>query len=346
MSKTIKRILLAGLVGLTANAMALSLKPDAPERYTVKQHDTLWDISQRYTDDPWQWPEIWYQNSQIENPHLIFPGDVIGLVSINGESRVTVTTRGAASRTVKLQPSARIEPIDSAIPAIPQDAIRGFLRHHQVTTEEQLAKAPRVIAGREGRSMMGSDDTIYARGKFGETIPASYGVFRRGQVYRDPKTNEVLGLEALEIGQAEVQAKDNDILTLKLTHTNQQVAAGDLLLPTEDRSLVSSYLPKPPSKVVDGQILAVSGGVSQIGQYDVVVLNRGIRDGLDTGSVLAVNKTGTVIFDRVVGEKVRLPDEQAGSLMVFRAYDKMSYGLVMRATQAMRVGDKILSPNR
>ena len=346
MSKTIKRILLASLVGLTANAMALSLKSDAPERYTVQKHDTLWDISQRFTDDPWQWPEIWYLNSQIENPHLIFPGDEIGLVSVGGERRVTVTTRGQASRTVKLQPSARIEPIDSAIPAIPQDAVRGFLRHHQITTEDQLANAPRIIAGREGRSMMGSDDKVYARGNFGEEIPASYGIFRRGQVYRDPQTNEMLGLEALEIGQAEVLAKDNDILTLKLTHTNQQVAAGDLLLPTEDRSLVSSYSPKPPSKAVEGQILAVSGGVSQIGQFDVVVLNRGLRDGLDTGSVLDINKTGSVVLDRVAGEKVRLPDERAGSLMVFRAYEKMSYGLVMRATQAMRVGDKVISPNR
>ena len=132
MNKTIKRILLAGLMGLTINVMALDLKPDAPSRYIVKKGDTLWGISEKFTADPWQWPEIWYQNEQIENPDLIFPGDEIGLVNVGGQTRLTVINRGEASRTVKLQPNARIEPIESAIPAIPQDAIRSFLRYNTV----------------------------------------------------------------------------------------------------------------------------------------------------------------------------------------------------------------------
>lgn len=344
MSKTFNSILTACLLGLTLNVMALDLKPDAPERYTVKKGDTLWGISEKFTDDPWQWPEIWYQNAQIENPHLIFPGDIIGLISINGETRLTVMNRGEESRTVKLQPTARIEPIESAIPAVPQDAIRGFLRHHQVTTKEELAQAPRVIAGREGRVMMGAGDKVYARGKYPEEIPASYGIYRRGKAYVDPQTREVLGLEAQEIGRADVVAKDGDILTLELTSTNQQVAAGDVLLASADRKLVANYYPKVPSHPITGQILAVSGGVSQIGQYDVVVLNRGERDGLEVGNVLLVNQTGAIVYDRAAGDRVRLPDERAGSLMVFRTYEKMSYGLIMRATQAMRVGDRIVNP--
>ena len=352
MSKTIRGILLAGLMGLSAASLALDLKTDAPQRYVVKKGDTLWDISERFANDPWQWPQIWYLNDQIENPHLIFPGDELGLVQVGGETRVTVTQRGDASRTVKLtpgtvkmQPTARVEPIESAIPAIPQDAIRGFLRQHRVVEPQVLDKAPRIISGTDARIMMGAGGNVYARGEFGEQVAAAYGVFRRGQVYRDPQTNEVLGLEALDIGQGRVLAKENDIVTLELERTNQQVSIGDLLLPTEDRPLLANYYPKAPLKEVHGQILAVSGGVTQVGQYDVVVLNRGERDGLEAGSVLLVKKVGNIVYDRVAGERVRLPDERAGTVMVFRTFEKMSYGLVMRATRPLRVGDKIENPN-
>ncbi|MCD8523830.1 MAG: LysM peptidoglycan-binding domain-containing protein [Saccharospirillaceae bacterium] len=352
MSKTIKRILVAGLMCLSTGAMALDLKSDAPQRYVVKQGDTLWDISERFTNDPWQWPEIWYQNGQIQDPHLIFPGDEIGLVSVDGETRVTVTKRGEASRTVKLspgtvkmQPTARVEPIESAIPAIPQDAIRGFLREHRVVAPVILEKAPRVISGSDARILMGAGGKVYARGDFGPQVASAYGVFRKGQVYRDPETGEVLGLEALDIGLGRVIAHDDDIVTLELERTNQQVSVGDLLLPTEDRDLIANFYPKSPDRAVLGQILAVSGGVTQVGQFDVVVLNRGERDGLEPGSVLLIKKAGAVVYDRAAAERVRLPEERAGSLMVFRTFEKLSYGLIMRATQPLRVGDKVETPN-
>lgn len=346
MSKTIKGILVAGLMGLSVSAMALTLKTDAPQHYTVKKGDTLWNISERFTNDPWQWPEIWYQNDQIKDPHLIFPGDEIGLVTINGEQRVTVTKRGEASRTVKLQPTARIEPIESAIPAIPQDAIRSFLRDNRVVAPEIIAKAPRVLAGTDSRILMGAGGTVYGRGDFGPETAAAYGIFRKGQVYRDPATDEVLGLEAVEIGIGRVKAEKGDIVTLELERTNQQVAIGDMLLPTEDRDLIANFYPKAPAGAVNGQILAVNGGVTQVGQYDVVVLNRGERDGLSPGSVLNVMKAGEIVYDRVAGEKVRLPEERAGSLMVFRSFEKMSYGLIMRASRPLRVGDKVENPNQ
>lgn len=345
MSKTIKGILLAGLIGLTANVVALQLKPDAPERYVVKPGDTLWSISERFTNDPWLWPEIWYRNGQIENPHLIFPGDELGLVSVAGKQRVTVTQRGDSSRTVKLQPNMRVEPIEAAIPTIPQDAIRGFLRNHRVVSQEMLDKTPYIIGGAESRILMGAGGQAYARGAFGDQPASAYGIFRRGQVYRDPQTREVLGLEALEIGMGLVKAQKGDIVTLELERTNQQVVVGDVLLPTDDTILAPSFHPAPPKKPVSGQILAVSGGVNQVGQFDVVVLNRGERDGLEVGSVLVVNKLGDVVYDRRAGEKVRLPEERAGTLMVFRTFEKMSYGLVMRATKPLRVGDKIENPH-
>ncbi|WP_419812422.1 LysM peptidoglycan-binding domain-containing protein [Bacterioplanoides sp.] len=351
MSKTLKRLLFAGLVSVSATAAALEVKSDAPQRYVVKDGDTLWDIAERYTDDAWQWPEIWYQNNQIKNPHLIFPGDVIGLVTINGETKATVMKRGVASRTVKLspgtvklQPTARVEPIESAIPAIPLDAIRGFLRDHRVVETDELAAAPRILSGDDGHLIMGSGNRVYARGDYGDEPAAAYGVFRQGQVYRDPETKEVLGLEALEVGLARVNAVDGDIMTLLLERTTQNVNIGDRLLETEDRELITRYYPKPPSKDVTGQILAVSGGVTQVGQFDVVVINRGDRDGVEPGSVLLIEKAGNVVYDKIAGEKVRLPNTRAGTLMVFRTFEKLSYALVMRATSPLRVTDRFVTP--
>ena len=158
MSKTIKRLLVTGLMCLSASVSALELKADAPDRYTVKKGDTLWHIAERFTGNAWEWPEIWYQNDQISNPHLIYPGDMIGLIEVDGQQRLTVMERGQASRTVKLRPgdvklspTARVEPIEAAIAAIPMDAVQGFLRDHRVVTAEELAAAPHIISGYEGQ---------------------------------------------------------------------------------------------------------------------------------------------------------------------------------------------------
>lgn len=264
MSKTFKRFLLAGFVSVSATVTALDVKPDAPKRYNVQEGDTMWSIAERYTDDAWQWPEIWYLNNQIKDPHLIYPGDEIGLVSVNGETKATVVKRGVASRTVKLspglvkmQPTARVESIESSIPAIPLDAIRGFLREHRVVSRKELIEAPRVLSGSNEHILMGAGETVYARGDFSEA-EAAYGIFRQGQVYVDPKSGEVLGAEALDVGLARVEAIDGEIATMTLDRTNQQVSVGDRLLPTEDRELIARYYPKPPVVDVDGQILAVS----------------------------------------------------------------------------------------
>ncbi|MDO6680863.1 MULTISPECIES: LysM peptidoglycan-binding domain-containing protein [unclassified Oceanobacter] len=351
MSKTIKRLLFAALICITANVSALQLLPDAPREYVVVKGDTLWDISARYTNDPWMWPEIWYQNSQISNPHLIFPGDVIGLMTINGETRVGIVSRGDASRTVKLspgtvklQPTARIESIESAIPAIPVGAIRGFLREHRVVDGDTLTNAPRILSGVDDHLLMGAGSRVYARGDFKLHSADAFGIFRQGQLYTDPETEEILGLEAIDIGLARVIARNGEIGTVELDRTNQQVAVGDVLLPTEDRELITQYFPKSPNGKVAGQILAVSDGVSQVGQYDVVVLNRGERDYLEPGDVLILKKAGAVVFDRAADEKVVLPEERAGSMMVFRTFEKLSYALIMRATRPLKVGDKFTSP--
>ena len=344
MSKTVRYLITAFFLVLSTISHSLTLKPDAPERYTVKKGDTLWDISERYTDDAWQWPNIWYQNPQVNDPHLIFPGDIIGLMAIGGEMKVAVVERGMESRTVKMTPTARIEPIESAIPTIPMDAIMPFIVNNRIVQAGELEGAPYVLAAGGGRIMNGAGGVAYGRGDFSAGIANAYGIFRASKIYKDPITEEVLGLEAKEIGLANVISNEKDIVKLDLVKTSQQVKEGDRLLTTENRQLVARFQPKAPDEYVDGFIISVPGGVTQIGQYSMIVINKGKRDGVSEGAILDIMKRGEIVRDRTKEEKVRLPAEKAGQLMVFRSYEKLSYALVVKATRSLNVGDQVRSP--
>ena len=344
MSKTVRYLITAFFLVVSTISHGLALKEGAPERYTVQKGDTLWGISERFTNDAWQWPNIWYQNDQIENPHLIFPGDILGLMMIGGEVKVAVVKRGEESRTVKMTPTARIEPIESAIPTIPMDAIMPFITRNRIVEAGELEKAPYILSAGGGRIMNGAGGTAYGRGDFSEGTANAYGLFRASIVYKDPITEEVLGLEAKEIGLANVISNEKDIVKLELVKTSQQVVEGDRLLTTENRQIVTRFQPKAPDEYIDGFIISVPGGVTQIGQYSMIVINKGKRDGITEGAMLDIMKRGEIVRDRTKEEKVRLPAEKAGQLMVFRAYEKLSYALVTKATRSLNVGDQVRSP--
>lgn len=317
---------------------APELRSDHPERYTVVKGDTLWDISARFLNNPWYWPEIWHVNPQVANPHLIYPGDRLALVYIDGKPRIT---KVASNDVVKLSPEVRSTPIDTPIPAIPLDAISSFLTDTRIVTPEELSGAPYVLEGEDGRIITGAGDRIYARGQ----KPAEkVGIFRRTKEFVDPETGEFLGLEARSIGAGEVTAENGDVLTLQLTSSNQEIRIGDRLLTNVNRPIATSFVPSAPEQEVEGQMIAVDGGVSQIGQFDVVAINRGTREGLESGNVLAVLKSGNLVRDPVTSETIQLPSERAGLLMVFKVYDKMSYGLILQATRPLSVGDKVTNP--
>lgn len=314
------------------------LRSDHPERYTVVKGDTLWDISARFLNNPWYWPEIWHVNPQVANPHLIYPGDRLALVYIDGKPRIT---KVASNGVVKLSPQVRSEPIDTPIPAIPLDAISSFLTDTRIVSPEELEGAPYVLEGEDGRIITGAGDRVYARG---DKPADKVGIFRRTKEFRDPDTGEFLGLEARSIGAGNITAENGDVLTLRLTKSNQEIRIGDRLLTSVDRPIATSFVPSSPDETVEGEMIAVDGGVSQIGQYDVVAINRGERDGLEAGNVMAVLKSGNLVRDPVTGETIELPSERAGLLMVFQAYEKMSYGLVLQATRPLSVGDKVTNP--
>lgn len=346
MRKSLLALLLLAASGLTQTGMAqaeVQLKDGHPDRYTVVKGDTLWDISGRFLSQPWKWPEIWHANPQVENPHLIYPGDELSLVYIDGQPRLMLN-RGASRGTIKLSPQVRSTPMAEAIPAIPLEAINSFLLSNRIVdTPEQFEGAPYIVAGNAERVVSGSGDRVYARGAFDEAAPV-YGIFRQGKTYIDPDTQEFLGINADDIGGGEIVAEEGDIGTMMLTRTTQEVRLGDRLFPTEERAINSTFMPSEPASEISGLILDVPRGVTQIGQFDVVTLNKGARDGLVEGNVLAIYKTGETVRDRVTGESVKIPDERAGLLMVFRAYDKLSYALVLNATRQLAIMDKVRNP--
>ena len=340
----IRRIVLSlffVLISLPLIANDVELNPDYPQRYVVKKGDTLWDISGLFLKYPWHWPDIWYANPQIENPHLIYPGDELSLVWRDGRPMLELN-RG--DRTVKLGPQIRETMIDKPIPTIPLSAIGPFLSKPQVVGDEVMDNAPYVVASADERLISGAGDYVYARGVEDNDID-NYSVFRGGKVYTDPDTDEVLGYEAIYTGDATVVTQ-GDPAKVDLTYTNREVQIGDRLLEVEDHDYDLYFTPRSPDVDMNGRIISVFDGVSQVGQYQIVVLNLGDRDGLETGHVLSVLQAGETIRDQVTSDPkdvVTLPDEHAGEAMVFKTYEKVSYAIVMKATRAIHLLDKVQS---
>ncbi|MEZ5558559.1 MAG: LysM peptidoglycan-binding domain-containing protein [Pseudomonadales bacterium] len=353
--RIVRQALLTLVIGVGIAAAAASgdlaqyLRDDHPDVYEVVKGDTLWDISGKFLERPWLWPEIWRINPQIENPHLIYPGDKIRLVWVDGQPRLDLE-RGAAGRTyrmtpsdtVTMQPEVRATPLESPIPAIRLDAIQGFLVQNRVVEPGMLDDAPYVVQGESERLVLGAGDRVYVRGDLPDS--ESFSIVRKGPLYIDPETNEVLGREATYIGLGQAVAQDDIIATVSLTSSREEVQIGDRVLPTEERRLESTFFPSAPKGQVDGQIISVFGGVTQVGAYDVVVLNRGEREGMEVGNVLAIYKRGALARDRIAKETIRLPSERAGLLMVFRTFEKLSYGLVLATERPLAVGDEVRNP--
>ena len=352
MKKLVLMLIGVSLWSLTALAAEPQIRDGVPERYTVRKGDTLWDISAMFLRDPWLWPQVWEDNPHIENPHLIYPGDVITLVYVDGEPRLRLE-RGAAAggrsvpaadgRTVKLSPQIRVTEHEEAIPAVPLEIVTSFLSRNRVVVPGEMEAAPHVVAGSEKRIMSGEGDDFYVRGALADEVDF-YGVFRKDDAYVDPDTGEVLGIKALDIGSAQLKRVEDGIATFLATRSAQEIIPGDRLLPHEERRLRPIFYPRDPEQDIRGRIIDVEGGVTQVGTLDVVAINRGEREALQLGDVLAIYKQGETKRDRVTGEMITLPSERAGLLMVFRTFDKMAFGLVMTAGSPLAVGDEVRSP--
>lgn len=326
------------------------IKPDAPKSYTVKRGDTLWGIASMFLKDPWLWPEVWYINPKVANPHLIYPGDVLTLAyASNGSPQIHLEQGGPA----RLDPRLRSTPLDAAIPTIPYSSIAAFLSRPTVVTKDQLKSAPYVLAFREDHVIGGSGHEVYVR-HLSAGPNERFTVVHIGDELRDPDDGKVVGYEGIYTATALV-SKAGDPAKAVLTDTARETLEGDRLIATDTNVPVNFQL-RAPQADVHGRIIDVIDSTQAIGQYDVVVINRGKRNGVDAGVILAVDQAGAVVADRDSGRgwahlfgtsldpKVKLPDERGGTLLVFKSFDRVSYALVVGAVTELHVGDIIRNP--
>lgn len=349
-----------------ASAEPVVLKEDAPLRYVVKKGDTLWAIANKYLRDSWQWPELWYVNPKVKNPHLIYPGDELYLYFVDGAPQLARAGEGPPAAGTggegqgpaepaeilppggegSFTPTAREMPVDQAINAIPAEQIRVFLQGPRIIDEDELDEAPYIVAFEE-RKLMGAADSIAYVLEIDEENPAtSYQVVRRSKEYEDPDDGDTIGFEVIPVAEAEMRAV-GETSTVYLLSSMQEARIGDFLVAPDTDPLSLRFIPHAPAEEVDGKIISVFNGLSQIGQYQIVTLNRGKEHGLEPGHVLTVFQTGRRAKDpyAIFGGRVQLPDSKAGQVMVFKVGERVSHALVMSATRAIHLGDKVERPS-
>lgn len=319
------------------------IRANAPDRHVVVKGDTLWDISATFFKDPWKWPQIWGLNKDtIKDPHWIYPGDVVVLDRTTGTLHVGEVVAASASAVspnnvvVKLSPKMRRETSKhDAIPSIPSADITPLLSQPLVIEPQGLADAPTLVATYERRVILSNGDIAYVKG-----LPADKGVhwqvYRPGKMLIDPNSKDVLGQEAIFLGNADVE-KFADLSSVRITQSIQEINKGDRLVQTASE-VSNNYVPHAPETKIDARVISMYGGLSQAGQNTVITLNKGRRDGLENGHVLALYRKGEA------AGKLTLPDVRYGLLFVFRTFDKVAYALVMQTTLPVELLDRAQTP--
>ncbi len=333
---------------------ASAVKETAPKSYVVKKGDTLWGIASMFLKDPWLWPEVWIINPTIPNPHLIYPGDTLALAyGSNGSPQVTVVQ----GSSLRLEPSLRSHPLDAAIPTLPYSSIQGFLSHPTVLASDEISHAPYVLAFRDMHQVAGSGIEVYISNLTAQQN-ARYAVMHVGDALRDPDDNALLGYEGIYTATALVERPGAPAKAL-LTEPARETVAGDRLVTTAEEATPVNFTLRAPATDIHGRIIAVMNGTDLAGQFEVVAINRGKRHGLEAGNVLAIDSAGDVVADLYRGgktrgdaipgyssfaPKVKLPDERTGTLLVFKVFDRMSYGLIVGASDTIHTLDVVHNP--
>ena len=332
---------LLGLCWTPAQAAEpLALNPDAPSTYIVKTGDTLWDLAGVFLESPWRWPELWAENPEIDDPHWIYPGDQLRLVWEGDNPKLVKHPRS----TIRLSPTIRPDHLESAIPTIPTEQIEPFLRRYGVMSATFLAQAAHVVAGDSGRLITGLGDTLYAH--LGQDDSSHYQVVRPVQSLTDPTTGESLGVFVEVVAEARVSGAASAMhpSSLVVTRAYQEVRLGDRLMPLQRDTPQNDYsFQIPQLTIADARIIAVANGITQVGALDIVVINRGERDALREGDLLAIHQQGQEVKDPLTGNWVRLPAVEAGGLAGVSVFERASFGLVLRASGPLALGDSLAS---
>ncbi|TAN46994.1 MAG: LysM domain-containing protein [Methylococcaceae bacterium] len=350
------RITLIGLLTLTigTGAMAekkeLVLNPQHPEQYVVAQGDTLWDVAGKFLKDPWLWPELWAAGDG--STRILHPGDVLRLSQVDGKPRLLLNDPGTAPRrrggalpVVKLSPKVRATDISGEIPVIPLSTIRAFLSSPKVVEESTLDNAPYLLALADGRSVAGTGEKIYVQG-VDAADQSAYGLFHKGKPFLDGDSGDELGYEAIQVADVSL-LQEGDPAIFQINHAFREVKAGDRLLPLDDERVPSRYEPHAPDVELKGHIVGIMGDAPHVGHYSVVVVDKGGNDGLEVGHVLDVTRNNRVVPDTRSNnpyEEITLPPEVVGNLLIFRTFERVSFGLIMKASLGLTVGDVVQTP--
>lgn len=335
----------------------ITYEPEYPQSYIVQKGDTLWDISSVFLRDPWHWPEIWFKNPQVENPHLIYPGDELAIIYIGGERRVQIVRRGedgqilsiggtSGMKVVKLSPRVRTHAIDASIPSIPIDSIRHLLSRPLIIEKEELDNSAYVISSVDAHLINSVNDRLYVRKLDTNSGNGRYQIFRPNKPLYDPTTDELLGYEAIYVGETKLLL-GGDPATVQVTKSVREILRNDRVLPIDNTNFERDFFPKPPGTQVRGEVLSLLDAISMLGQYQTLAINLGSRDGIETGNLLVVKRVGAVIPDFEEEDptfKLKLPNERIGLVMIIRSFEKMSYALVMEASRPIIVTDYVESP--
>lgn len=321
-----------------------------PQEYIVREGDTLWDIACKYLHDPWHWPQLWEANPEIQNPNLIYPGDKIVLIYLNGQPRMSLHKRVHANvyhqGVVKLHPRIRVLPADRAIPTIPLTVIGPFLNESRVVTSTQADRCPQVIALDEDHILVGTGDRLYVKGLAMNPEDQYFTVFRPTQTYLDPRTKTPIGIEGLVLGKVQLEIPGHTA-RLIITKSFYEIKVNDRLMNTSEEELDPYFIPKYPKGPAKGQIISVFGGINQIGQYQVLVITGGKNEYREVGDVLDIFQTQKDLPSRLIANShapYRFPPFNIGRCVVFRVFDKVSYVLVMKAIRPIYLLDQVGRP--
>ncbi|MGY3568360.1 LysM peptidoglycan-binding domain-containing protein [Vibrio paucivorans] len=321
----------------------LTVKHDAPKSYTVVKGDTLWDISALYLDSPWLWPRLWQINPEIDNPHLIYPGDKLTLIWRDGQPVLSLKPM------VKLSPKVRV--LDKqALPTVPEGLVLPYLKSDRLVDMEVLATSEKVLGASNGRKYLTSEDSLFISGY---QTQQKWGIYR---VAAEFKRDDKVMVALKRIASATLLNAEPEFTGLTVTNQQQEILVNDLALPEtgiETLGLSTTFYPQPSPPNSQATILGALEGVEYVGQNQIVVIDKGTQDKLRQGSMFELYQQGSKVFkqgnefsyqeERGAGE-LQLPDTPVGSLMVIRPYPFFSLALITDSKAPIDKNVTALSP--
>jgi len=353
---------LVGLVSALVVSMSLAqgglLRQDRPETYLVADGDTLWTIASQFLQNPERWPEVWQPDPYLDNSDFIYPGDVLRIGYVDGSPRILVQ-RGDRE-VAELRPVMREQPLASAIPAIPLEAIENSFTRNRIVSQEELDAAPYIVENVAVNLAIATGDEVHVRGQW-PAGTTSFEVYRPFREHEDPEDDDILlGIELEYLGFASIAAVESpDLRRVLINNSAKEIRVGDRLLVREQSEIGATIFPTEPAAGIEGRIVAFLGNETMASQLDTVLVDLGARDNLAVGDVLAITKEGTAVVDQVErermsfmdrirailrGDRLDLPGDETGTLLVYRTFESMSYGVILSSLQPIELTDVVTTP--